>query len=217
MKTLLSTLVMTAALTGTAAAAAADKPVDGFAVKQAKFTTVHYNDDRRAKKIGKRHYDKHHNGKQYKDRRYDDQRYYDRGKQHRNGNVRLDIPVHFRGDGRLKLKQLVRQYHGVNADDYRLVRVVVDSHGRRDGAARLRVGQRVSDLAYLGNGRTVLQAPNSRANGRWILKLDDARVSNVRVVMEPRYRAAKYDKRYDKKYDRGSDKKRDRFVSAWHW
>ena len=78
--------------------------------------------------------------------------------------VRLDIPVHVRGKARMDLKRLIRREHGINPNHYRLVRVVVRGHDiprdRREGFARLRVGDYVSDRVSL-DGRTRIKAPRA--------------------------------------------------------
>ena len=195
MKTLASTLIITAALAAASPAEAHDRGRD----------RAH------------NHFNEHFN------ERYDDQRY--RDKRHNRKHyrkIRLDVPVNWRGDGRLKLKRLAQRYHGIDLDQYRLVRVVLDSHGRRHGVARLRVGQYQSDLVYLNRGRSVIHAPQTRGSARWVLKLDNAKISNVRLVLEPRKRrhfvhnhhhvkpawsGRQHDKRhYNKRYNKHYDK-----------
>ena len=198
MKTLFSTIIVTAALGG-AASAEAGNPTQVRAVNVEHAASVYqvkhhrYDDDRRHR---------------YRDRHYDDQRYRNKRGKHRSKHygkrkIRLDIPVDWYGDGRLKLKRLARYHHGIDLDNYRLVRVVLDSHNRRHGAARLRVGQHLSDLVYLGYGRSVIHAPRTRGNGRWVLKLDDAAVSNVRLVLEPRRGHRQHDKHNHRYSDAG--------------
>jgi hypothetical protein len=100
----------------------------------------------------------------------------------------LDLPVRVRGDGRIKLKRLAQRQHGIDLDHYRLVKVVVNNRGRHGGAAQLRVGSYSTDYVRLDQGRSVIHPPRHGVNGKWILRLDDARVNNVRLVLEPRHR-----------------------------
>ncbi|MFT7654007.1 MAG: hypothetical protein ACI9UU_003123 [Candidatus Azotimanducaceae bacterium] len=125
----------------------------------------------------------------YDDQRSIDQRYDENRKGHRaQGPLRLDLPVRVRGDGRIKLKRLAQRQHGIDLDHYRLVKVVVNNRGRHGGAAQLRVGSYSTDYVRLDQGRSVIHPPRHGVNGKWILRLDDARVNNVRLVLEPRHR-----------------------------
>ncbi len=141
---------------------------------------------------------------------YDDARYYD-GKRYNDKRrwakkrIRIDVPVRVRGDERFKLRRIAAR-RGIDLNHYRLVKVVVDSHGPRHSWARLRIGDKVSRDVRLGRGRTHIEAPRGAQNGRMILGVVDARVSNIRMVFEPKprryahwdkpYKVHKYDKRY---------------------
>lgn len=120
--------------------------------------------------------------------RYESQRHDGRhrdGPRHSRDVVRLDLPVHVRGDGRVRLRRLINRHYRINLDHYRLRKVVVDNHGRRHSMGRLRVGKNVSHPQQLYKGRNVLKVPN-QGFGKWVLRLDNARVNNIRVVLEPR-------------------------------
>ena len=149
---------------------------------------------------------RYYDGKRYKDRHYDDR--YDRRHDKRRWakkRIRIDVPVRVRGDERFKLRRIAAR-RGIDLNHYRLVKVVVDSHGPRHSWARLRIGDKVSRDVRLGRGRTHIEAPRGAQNGRMILGVVDARVSNIRMVFEPKprryaywdkpYKGHKYDKRY---------------------
>ncbi len=103
-----------------------------------------------------------------------------------DGKLRLDIPVSIRGEEKIGLRRLVRNRYGINTDDYRLRAVVVDNYSHRRAAARLYTGNDYSRLTYLQRGPTRIRAPQGDQYGRWILHVDNARVNNIRVVLEPR-------------------------------
>ena len=151
---------------------------------------------------------------------YDDQRYYEKDRYHKkdkyykrdkyykkgrynhtnhyygNERIKLDLPVRVRGSDRIRLRKLARQYYDIDLDHYRLVRVVVDGHGRRHrGTACLQVGHYLSDAKYL-DGRTRFRAPNARRHAPWVLEVSKARVNNVRLVLEPRNRHAYKDRHH---------------------
>ena len=115
--------------------------------------------------------------------------YRDKGIRFKRDTVRLDLPVHVHGKARMDLKRMIRRQHGINPNHYRLVRVVVRGHDiprdRRDGFARLRVGDYVSDRVSL-DGRTRISAPRAYRHADWRLRVRGGRVHNVRVVLEPR-------------------------------
>ena len=99
-----------------------------------------------------------------------------------------------RGSDRIKLRRLANYYYGIDLDNYRLVRVVVDGHSKRhrhggEGTARLRVGHYETQTKYL-DGRTAFRAPDARRHAPWVLGINRARVNNVRLVLEPRNRYA---------------------------
>ena len=163
----------------------------------------------------------------YQDIRHDDRRYKDRyhhRQKHANGDViRLDLPVRVRGDGRVHLKRLLVDHYGVNPDQYRLRKVVVTNRGKggnrghRYAAARLHVGGQIVDHVTLQRGKNDLQAPR-HTNGRWILGLDNARVDNIRVVLEPRgHRVGHHGPSYNKRYDKRYDDKRYTDRTDWVW
>lgn len=131
---------------------------------------------------GKHQHGKHHYGKHH---RADGVRHHER--------IRLDIPVRIRGNERIKLRRLLSNYYGINPRHYRLKKVVVDNRSRRDAYARLRVGDQITDARYLSRGRTHLRAPR-HSDGRWVLAVRDARINNIRVVLEPKYNWAYNDR-----------------------
>lgn len=113
------------------------------------------------------------------------------GRYARHGDVlRLDIPVRIRGDEHIGLKRLVRERYGVDPRDYRLRKVVVTNRGHRPAAARLRVGDDYSRVTYLNGGNNHIRAPRGPQYGRWVLGVENARISNIRVVLEPKHRWA---------------------------
>ena len=201
MKSLLTSIVLTGAL-------AVSLPVQAGEYKGSHFdhrVDKHEREYRKQKHFDHKYdrkydgkYDRKHERKYHRD--YRNNRHWDNFHNARHGDrVRLDIPVDFRGDGKLALKRLARANYGIDLDDYRLVRVVFDHRGgRKRAAARLFVGQQRSDLVYLQHGRNVVHAPQTRANARGQLVLDNARVSHVRLVLEPRSRFANHNDRYDR-------------------
>lgn len=142
-----------------------------------------------------------------RDYRHDDQRYYKHDKyykkdkyykndrhykkrHYKNERIKLDLPVRLRGSDRIKLRRLANYHYGIDLDNYRLVRVVVNGHGRRHhGTAQLRVGRYHTQAKYL-DGRTAFKAPDARRHAPWVLGIDRARVNNIRLVLEPRNRYA---------------------------
>ena len=238
MKSLLTSVVLTGALVASIPAQAGNyqkESVDHRVAKHEReyrkdghydrdFEREYRKDKHRKNKYHKdgyrkgKHYDRdYHRGDRY-DRHWDKRRFFTAGKGDR---VRLDIPVNFRGEGKLRLKRMARQHYAIDLDEYRLVRVVFDHRGgRKRAAARLYVGQQRSDLVYLHPGRNVVYAPRTRANARWQLALDNARVNNVRLVLEPRY--SRYARNDDRRYyrdrndhDRYYDRFEDRFEDWW--
>ena len=191
-----------------------------------------FADDHR---YGKKHkHDKHYEQRHdYSHKRYydDDQRYYkDSSKKHlkhhprsgyakhhgryadHGGVLRLDIPVRIRGDERIALRRLVRETYGVNPRDYRLRKVVVTNRGHRPAAARIRIGDDVSRVTYLHAGRNHIRAPRGPQSGRWVLGVENARINNIRVVLEPRNRWAYQANPKPNRYWY-----RDRWASWLHW
>jgi len=141
----------------------------------------------RKDRVEQRHYEDrgHH--------RSHERRHHQRHRFNHRDVVRIDIPVRIRGDERVHLRRLLRSYYNINPDHYRLRKVVVDSRGRHHHAsARLKVGGHVSDRTLLERGRNHLRAPRY-SNGRWVLGLRNARVNNIRVVLEPRQHLARQD------------------------
>lgn len=190
MKTLISTLIVTAAVV-TALSASADnqgRDRDHDRYDDQRSIEQRYDKNRYD---SKRH-DKNHNDRYKRGHRAQDNFAYnnpgDRRGHFAQGPLRLDLPVRVRGDGRIKLKRLAQHQHGIDLDHYRLVKVVVNNRGHHGGAAQLRVGGYTTDFVHLNQGRSVIHPPRHGVNGKWILRLDDARVNNVRLVLEPRHR-----------------------------
>lgn len=160
----------------------------------------------------------------YDTRRYhDDQRRGDyvykdhrKPKYHRGGRLRVDIPVRLRGDSRLPLKRMLRREHGIDPSQYRLVKVVVNTYGRYQGAASLRVGDRATGYQYLNRGRNHIQAPRGHRNERWLLNIADTKVSNVRLVLEPRGRGHRL-ARNERHHDRYSWDQRRYTGKVYNW
>jgi len=106
----------------------------------------------------------------------------------RRNVLRLDLPVHLRGDHRVGLKRMLKRHYRINPDHYRLKRVVID-HGRgHRGSAHLRVGRNIVDETRLHSGANHLRTGRYDQGRRWVLGLRNARVNNIRVVLEPRNR-----------------------------
>ena len=107
--------------------------------------------------------------------------------------VRIDVPVRIRGDERIHLRRLLSDYYGINPRHYRLKKVVIDNRSRHGAYARLRVGNQVTNARYLSRGRNHLRAPRY-GDGRWVLGVQDARINNIRLVLEPKYNWAYNDR-----------------------
>ncbi len=207
MKTVLTTTLLISALAVTAPAMAGDNNWTG---KKAKTKSEHSQnfqnnyDDRYYKKS-------YEHGK--KSKRY--------GKKHKPAQrdvIRLDIPVAIRGDERVHLRRLINRRSNVNLNDYRLKKVVVNNYARRYAAARLIVGDRISHVHTLERGRNHISAPR-RSDGRWILGVRDARIDNIRVVLEPKPYVAKRPGRYDQPWfsdNRSWNNNRFRDLRRWH-
>lgn len=123
----------------------------------------------------------------YETRRHDSRHRH--GARRNRDQIRLDLPVHIRGDQRVALRRLINRHYRINLDHYRLRKVVVNNHSRRHSMARLRVGYQAGPPRHLNRGRNVLSVPN-QGYGKWVLGLDNVRVNNIRVVLEPRQRLA---------------------------
>ena len=133
--------------------------------------------------------DRHYTDQHYTDQQYR-KRHHQRQRQQKSDLVRLDLPVHVRGDDRIHLRRLIRN-HGYNPNHYTLRKVVFNNKSHRRASARLRVGNRVAFEHLYGPGKTQMRAP-AQTNGRWVLALDNARVNSVRVVLEPKNNWAYY-------------------------
>lgn len=148
-----------------------------------------HDDHKRERKdrVEQRNYD--NRGYDHKrERRHEQRRHFNK-----RDVVRLDIPVRIRGDERVHLRRLLRNHYNIDPNNYRLRKVVVDSRGRNHYAsARLKVGGQMADRTRLERGKNHLRAPRY-SNGRWVLGLNNARVNNIRVVLEPRKRYARHD------------------------
>ena len=114
------------------------------------------------------------------------------GKRYRDV-IRVDMPVKVRGDRRLPLRRMLR-HHGYNPNAYHLRAVTFHNYGHRHASARLRVGHQVNDEYYMGRGKIRLRAPrltqDTQDSGRWVLGFNNARVDQIRVVLEPKRRWA---------------------------
>lgn len=194
-----------------------------------------------------RHHDRQHHGdvivvddhRSYKHRGHDhakdrrnDRRYDRRHKGHQDKyqprRIRLDLPLHIRGDARIRIGKLIRRQYGLDLADYRLVKVVVNNRSRYDAGAAIRVGKRRTGYIPLDRGRNHIPAPRGAGWGSWVLKLDNVRTNNVRVVIEPRHQYARHthrDRWNDHRAWRHSEWKRDRFhrgdarkavKGSWH-
>ena len=142
-------------------------------------------------------YKSHRYASGYDDRRYryDDKRAYKHKREHKkkhsakHDRLRLDLPVHLRGNDELKIRRALNRHYDIDLDHYRLRKVVFDHHGRRPGAAAVRVGYRWSSPQRLHRGRNEIYAPHD-GDGNWRLGVQGARIDTVRVVLEPRYSRA---------------------------
>lgn len=125
----------------------------------------------------------------------------------------LDLPIHFRGTDRLRLRKIAQRHFAIDLDRYRLIRVVVDGHGHRHrpGTAGLIVGQHRSQETYL-NGRVAFRAPDARRKANWQLQVRNAQIRHVRLILEPRFYA--YAHRSDYRTHRST---RWRKIDRRHW
>jgi len=121
-------------------------------------------------------YDHRHSGR-YSDR-YDNNR--------RSGPVTIRLRYDANGSGRIPLKRLLRNQHGIDADNWRIRSVNVRHKSKRTAHARLNVGGHSTRDVYLRRGTTTIFAPRGDANGRWVLGFRNAKVRDVAVTLEPR-------------------------------
>ncbi len=171
MKTVLTTTLLISALTATAPAIAGENNWQG---KKAKSNSEQHQ----------KHYSNHYE-RDYK-KGYTNKFKHGRKNKHAHRDViRLDIPVAIRGDERVHLRRLVNRHSNLNLNNYRLKKVVVNNYARRSAAAKLIVGDRASGVQVLQRGRNHIAAPR-RGDGRWVLGVRDARIDNIRVVLEPK-------------------------------
>jgi len=185
MKTVLTTTLLISALTATAPAMAGDHNWTG---KKAKTQSERYQPFQ--KNYDDRYY------KQSYEHSKKSNKYGNKHKAANRGVIRLDIPVAIRGDERVHLRRLINRRSNVNLNNYRLKKVVVNNYARRSAAAKLIVGDRVSHVHTLQRGSNHIAAPR-RGDGRWVLGVTDARIDNIRVVLEPKPHVAKRPGRYE--------------------
>lgn len=124
------------------------------------------------------------------DRRYDSAERYNRHVDRRHGSqgpVTLRLYYDANGSGRIRLKRMLRDQHGINPDDWRIRSVNIRNKSRRDACADLTVGGRSTGPVYLRKGLTSISAPRSRSDGRWVLDFENAKVRDVAVILEPRH------------------------------
>jgi hypothetical protein len=171
MKTVLTTTLLISALTATAPAIAGENNWQG----------------KKAKAHSEQH-EKHYYNQYERDYKKGYTNKFKHGRQNKHAHrdvIRLDIPVAIRGDDRVHLRRLVNRHSNLNLNNYRLKKVVVNNYARRSAAAKLIVGDRVSSVQWLQRGRNHIAAPR-RSDGRWVLGVKDARIDNIRVVLEPK-------------------------------
>lgn len=101
----------------------------------------------------------------------------------RRNVIRLDIPVHVCGSARINLNRHLRRNFDIDPHQYRLRKVVVHNRSRHHGHAALNAGG-IRTKTAIHRGANHLHAP--AAHGRWMLRLNNARVNHVTVVLEPR-------------------------------
>ncbi|MEE4282571.1 MAG: hypothetical protein V2I41_11555, partial [Pseudomonadales bacterium] len=171
MKTVLTTTLLISALTATAPAIAGENNWQG----------------KKAKAHSEQH-EKHYYNQYERDYKKGYTNKFKHGRENKHAHrdvIRLDIPVAIRGDDRVHLRRLVNRHSNLNLNNYRLKKVVVNNYARRSAAAKLIVGDRVSSVQWLQRGRNHIAAPR-RSDGRWVLGVKDARIDNIRVVLEPK-------------------------------
>lgn len=179
MKTVLTTTLLISALAAAAPAIAGENNWQG---KKAKANSEQHH------KFYNNHYDDNYNNDYKKSYKYKSKHGKKNKPDHRSV-IRLDIPVAIRGDERVHLRRLVNRHSNLNLNNYRLHKVVVNNYARHSAAARLIVGGRDTGVQSLHRGRTHIAAPR-RSDGRWILGVRDARIDNIRVVLEPKHHVA---------------------------
>lgn len=110
---------------------------------------------------------------------------------HRDGVIRIHIPIHDHGPGTIKLGRLIRHQRHLDLDDYRLRAVVIRNGPFSHGYASLRVDDRRTGRYLLsGRDKVRIDAPG-RSSKRWRLRLGPGtRVRAITAVLQPRPRAA---------------------------
>ncbi|MEJ2088729.1 MAG: hypothetical protein P8Y69_09715 [Gammaproteobacteria bacterium] len=105
----------------------------------------------------------------------------------RDGVVRVNVPVHGRGAETVKLDRLIQRQRHLDADDYRLMAVVIDTGPFSRGYASLRVGDRKTGRYFLSSRGNVRIASPGAANDHWHLRLGPGtHVRTVTLVLQPR-------------------------------
>ena len=140
----------------------------------------------------------------YRDQHFEPQpvgRYHKKHNRHHYGEVlRLDLPVHVRGKGKIRLGRLINRHYNINLEHYNLRKVVVHNHSRY-GRANLMVGGYHTSRIALHPGRNHIQAPVRDSRGHWKLALRDVYTDHIRVVLEPKYK-----QRHKRHYSLGEHK-----------
>jgi|GEM_PF-2940083 len=136
-------------------------------------------------------YDSRRNSRYSRSNRYnDDYRYSNRrseGHSYRHqGPVTVRLSYDANGDGRIRLKRMLRDQHGIDANDWRIRAVNIRNKSRYEACADLSVGGRSTGPVFLRRGLTTIDAPRGRSDGRWVLGFENAKVRDVAVILEPR-------------------------------
>ncbi len=97
--------------------------------------------------------------------------------------IRLNFDAN--GDGRIRLKRMLRDQHGIDPNEWRIRSVNVRHKSRRDACADLTVGGRSTGPVNLRKGITTIVAPRGAGDGAWVLGFENAKVRDVAVVLEP--------------------------------
>lgn len=111
----------------------------------------------------------------------------------RQGPVTVRLNYDANGSGRISLRRMLRDQHGLDTSDWQIRSVRIRNKTRREACADLSVAGRSTGPVYLRRGITTIDAPRSRSDGRWVLGFENAKVRDVAVVLErKRDRHGKY-------------------------
>ena len=119
--------------------------------------------------------------------------------------IQLRVKLRANGAQTLRLRKLLRDYHGLDTQNYRLRGVTIGNKNRYPACAELSIGGRTTGAVDLNRGVTYIRAPRGHSEGKWVLNTEAARVRWITFDLVPKKnRHASNSKRghADYRYDR---------------